>query len=151
MSYIETTRTRRKPCISTEETNVHFTDESYSRLEAIPLHPTYRDYVKKLYIIPKAIRGPLLQRDDFEKLLRSDKMMVENEIACKTHTNDLQRLVVLPNSVKLTPSIINFRYGRYSSLHSPQESLLLTVEGHSAGRDWPLCAPHSSGVRADMA
>ena len=45
---------------------VHFTEESYSRLEAISRHPIYRHYVKRLCVIPKAIRGSLLQKDEFE-------------------------------------------------------------------------------------
>lgn len=118
-------------------------------MEAISLHPTYKDHVKKLYIISKAIRGPLLQRDDFEKLLRSDKMMVENEIHYRVHTNDPRHLVMRPTSVKLTTKVVDFHYGQYSSLPSEQGSLLIRVEGILQGAigRFAQCGQGINGIR----
>lgn len=107
-----------------EKTYVHFTEESYDRLEAISQHPVYRHYVKRLCIIPKAIRGSLLQRDEFEAWFRSRRELIENEYVYWTRA-----FVSIPNSIRLTPAMIDFHYGRYRSLYAKQESVVPKIEG----------------------
>ena len=114
-----------------EKIYVHFTEESYERLEAISRHPVYRHYVKRLCIIPKAIRGSLLQRDEFEAWFRKRRELIENEYIYWTKAFDdyAGQVLSIPNSIKLTPAVIDFHYGRYWSLYTKQKNLVPKVEG----------------------
>ncbi len=117
-----------------EETWVRFTEESYDRLEAISQHDTYRNYVRKLIIEPKTIRGSLLQRDEFEAWLRGSRRFIEDEYfwgVC--NLGEPLRFLTLPDTVKLTPAVIDFHYGCYSSLYARQRNLLIETEGMLQG------------------
>lgn len=113
-----------------EKIYVHFTEETYGRLEAISRHAIYRHYVKTLCIIPKAIRRFLLQKDEFEAWFRSERELIEHGYICWTRDFDNYAAQILSiHPTKLTPAVIDFRYGRYWSLYTKQDHLVPKVEG----------------------
>lgn len=113
-----------------EKIYVHFTEESYGQMEAISRHPTYRHYVRRLCIIPKAIRGSLLQKDDFEAWLRGERDLIENEFIMFSRVFDdyAPQILTIPSSIKLTQAVIDFNYGQYWSLYTKQDRLAPKVE-----------------------
>ena len=124
---------KRLACVTAEflfeKIYVHFTEESYDRLEAISQHPVYRHYVKRLCIIPKAIRGSLLQRDEFELWLQSKREPRAYIWWTRARDDYAGQVLSMPDSIELTPAVIDFHYGRYRSLYTKQENLVPKVEG----------------------
>ncbi|CAF9940149.1 hypothetical protein IMSHALPRED_001770 [Imshaugia aleurites] len=109
-----------------EEVLLHFTEGSHAKLAAISQH-SYRNHVRVLQIVPKAISGPLLQKKEFGRWLRGKRTLIDNPIvsyAGQDHSGPL----IMPDCVKLSRKAINFHYKEYSSLHAEQQKLFTTAQ-----------------------
>ncbi|MCJ1460085.1 hypothetical protein MMC28_010464 [Mycoblastus sanguinarius] len=136
-----------------KEVLLHFTEESYAKMEAISHHPTYKLFVRGLHIVPKSISGPRLDREKFEQWLRGERLLVDGEdVYCHSQATFGPRCFHLdiPKSIDLTPEVIDSHFIQYSSLYCKQEellhkaeSMLQTAVGHfshlnrvESGLDW---------------
>ncbi|CAD6581684.1 MAG: hypothetical protein ASARMPREDX12_000628 [Alectoria sarmentosa] len=112
-----------------EDVLLHFTAESHAKLELISHHPTYKTYVRRLHIIPKAISGPLLQKRKFGTWICGDGGLFEDEsttyVAHEHWRGCLGTRAVL---CKISQKMIDFHYVEYSSLHAKQQKLLDEAE-----------------------
>ena len=116
-----------------EDVLLHFTAESHAKLELISHHPTYKIHVRGLHIVPKAISGPLLQKEKFGPWIRGDGGLFEDKsttyVAHEHWWGNLGTRGVLWS--KISRKMIDFHYMNYmeySSLHAKQQKLLDEAE-----------------------
>ena len=114
-----------------EEVVLHFTDLSHSRLEAISQHP-YKDYVRVLHIVPKAISGPLLSKKEFGRWLRGRRTLIDDPLiryaALGYPGLGSAGHLIMPNGLNISQKAIDFHYAEYSSVHAKQQKLFATAE-----------------------
>ncbi len=111
-----------------EEVLLHFTKKSHANLEAISQHPLFKDYVRVLQILPKAISGPLVPELEFGQWLRGERTVLDHATLPYVG-EDCPEPLVMPGCVNISRKVINFHYREYSSLHAKQQKLLATAEG----------------------
>ena len=109
-----------------EEVVLHFNALSHSRLEAISQHP-YKDYVRVLHIVPKAISGPLLPKKEFGRWLRGRRTLIDDPLVCYAGMGYATHLSML-DGVKISRKAVDFHYAEYSSIHAEQQKLFTTAE-----------------------
>ena len=114
-----------------EEVVLHFTDLSHSKLEAISQHP-YKDYVRVLHIVPKAISGPLLSKKGFGRWLRGRRTLIDDPLIRYTGLGSpglgFAGHMIMPNGLNTSRKAINYHYAEYSSIHAKQQKLFATAE-----------------------
>ena len=114
-----------------EEVVLHFTALSHSRLEAISQHP-YKDYVQVLHIVPKAVSGPLLSKEEFGRWLRGRRTLIDNPLIFYAGLGypclDYDGQLIMPHGVKISRKAVDFHYAEYSSIHAKQQKLLAKAE-----------------------
>ena len=109
-----------------EEVVLHFNPLSHSRLEAISQHP-YKDYVRVLHIVPKAISGPLLSKKEFGRWLRGRRTLIDNPLVRYAGLGYATHLS-MPDGVKISRRAVDFHYAEYSSIYAEQQKLFTTAE-----------------------
>lgn len=114
-----------------EEVVLHFTELSHSRLEAISRHP-YKDYVRVLHIVPKAISGPFLPKKEFGRWLRGRRTLIDNPLICYAGRGyaglSYAGCLIMPEGVEISRKAVDFHYKEYSSIHAEQQKLFVTAE-----------------------
>ena len=114
-----------------EEVVLHFTALSHSRLEAISQHP-YKDYVRVLHIVPKAVSGPLLSKKEFGRWLRGERTLIDNPLIFYAGLGypwlGYNGQLNMPNGVEISRKAVDFHYAEYSSIHAKQQKLLAKAE-----------------------
>ena len=117
-----------------EEVVLHFTHLSHSKLKAISQHP-YKDYVRVLHIVPKAISGPLLSRKEFGRWLRGERTLIDDPLVRYAgqgyHGLGYQGSdghLIMPNGHDISRQTIDFHYAEYFSIHAKQQKLFATAE-----------------------
>ena len=114
-----------------EEVVLHFTDLSHSKLEAISQHP-YKDYVRVLHIVPKAISGPLLSKKEFGRWLHGRRTLIDDPLIRYTGLGSpglgFAGHMIMPNGLNISRKAINYHYAEYSSIHAKQQKLFATAE-----------------------
>lgn len=98
------------------EVVLFFTKSSHEKMTAIAQHPIYSKYVRSLKISPKAIFGPLLDRDAFGRWLRAERSLIRGNGWFLQYVDPAKR----PH---ISPTVADYHYGQYSSLYKEQEML----------------------------
>ena len=109
-----------------EEVVLQFTELSHSKFEAISQHP-YKDYVRVLHIVPKAISGPLLPKTEFGRWLRGRRTLINDPLIAYAGLSYADHLI-MPDGVKMSQKAVDYHYAEYSSIHAEQQKLFVTAE-----------------------
>ena len=117
-----------------EEVVLHFRHLSHSKLEAISQHP-YKDYVRVLHIVPKAISGPLLSKKEFGRWLRGERTLIDDPLVRYAGQGyyglgyqGSDGHLSMPIAHDISQKTIDFHYAEYSSIHAKQQKLFVSAE-----------------------
>ena len=103
-----------------EELTLYFTEASHAKMMAIAQHLTYSSYVRSLRIAPKAIPGPLSDRDAFVEWFNQTRPRLTER------GYDIVSLLVSQRTTRVLENdagSIDFHYAEYKSLYKKQEQL----------------------------
>ena len=102
-----------------EDITLYFTEASHAKMMAISQHPDYRMCVRTVGISPKAIFGPLLDRDEFGQWIRNERPLVMSAGYSHGYMQIPKHMFYLFNE----GMAIDFHYSEYVSLYRKQQQL----------------------------
>ena len=119
--------TNKKICVMVspllfEKVTVYYSAPSHAKMMAIAYHKIYRTYVRSLGIAPKAISGPYMDRNRYQKWLSKDRRVVIG------HGNSKPGVRILRPMTYLSTEEVEVHHERYTSLFKNQERLLGEAE-----------------------
>lgn len=104
---------------------LNFNEASYTKMIAIAHHDTYKGHIRQIRIRPKPLCNPFLNRVEFEEWLRGRRNVLNIwGMSCRNAGHCCH----IPDSIQMTPEIIDFHYAHYTSIYWEQQIFFPAAE-----------------------